>query len=323
MKKCLFGLILSFFVTLVFAAPTIEGLFRNGNNQDVTSDLIIATFSVEELPTEVSKELLPTRYVKLFMSRSGGSIEIVETDYADNRFLDASAVRSSYKNLLGNERVENKGGERSLFYSVLGTLLLNDSRLMNDFLKANTTSYKTNKELMNPEKIALLQKYKDYLVAVSEEGGSVSEAIKASKQTSTEERTKALEVIAAGVYDKTDKVHLSREEGQFYWSIDLTQFKALFSNEEHRLKKIKFTSELGKEVELECGEYVLINGTHELPRTISLRDFSNSLYRINFLTLTHVKDKSGQVARANKYEGLVKANKNKNIATKFTQSFLF
>ena len=323
MKNCLFGLVFFVLTNAALAAPTIEGLFRNGNNPDLSADLVVATFSVEELPTEVSKETLPPRYVKVFMSRSAAKVELVQTDYADNRFTEAAVQRSYYRTQLSDDVRDAKTLERPLFYNVLASLLLNDSRPMNHFLKAHATAYKTNRELMNPEKIELLQKYKDYLIAVSEEGGSVKDAIKASKQGDAEERAKAMEVISTGVYDKTDRVRLTREAGQFYWAVDLGQVKALFTNEEHRLKKMQLLLDGGKNVELECGEYVLMNGTHELPRTISFRDSSNSLYRITFLSLTQVNDKSGQVARASKYENLVKANKNKNAALKFTQSFLY
>ncbi len=323
MKNCLFVLLLALMGTQLFAAPTMEGLFRNGNNPDLSADLVVATFSVEELPSEVSKELLPTRYVKVFMSRSNSAIVALQADYADNRFAEPATQKSFYRTQLSDDVREAKFVERPLFYSVLSTLLLNDSRPMNHFLKAHSNGFKTNREAMSPEKLELLQKYKEYLIAISEEGGSVKDAIKASKEGNAEERAKAMEVITGGIYEKNDKVRLAREGGQFFWSVDLGAFKAFFSNEEHRLKKIQLMMEGGKNVELECGEYTLLNGTHELPKTMMLRDSTNSLYRISFLSLTHVSDKSGMSARAAKYDTLVKNNKNKTPALKFTQSFLY
>lgn len=323
MKNYLLSLVLFLLVSTVFAAPTIEGLFRNGNNPDLSGNLVVATFLVEELPTEVAKQNLPPRYVKIYMSRSGNKVELVQTDYADNRFNETAIQRLYYNAQLSDDAEQTKVIERSLFYNVMASLLLNDSRPMNHFLKTHATAYKTNRELMNSEKVELLQKYKSYLIAVSEEGGSVKDAIKASKQGSAEERAKAMDTISSGVYDKTDHVRLTREAGQFYWAVDLGQIKALFSNEEHRLKKIQMTLDGGKNIEMECGEYVLMNGTHELPRNIALRDSSNSLYRITFLSLNHMSDKSGQQGRASKFEGLVKANKNKGAALKFSQSFLY
>lgn len=323
MKNCLFVLLFALLSTHLFAAPTIEGLFRNGNNPDLSADLVVATFSVEELPNEVSKELLPVRYVKVFMSRSNTAIVALQADYSDNRFAEPTTQKSYFRTQLSDDVKEAKFVERPLFYSVLSTLLLNDSRPMNHFLKTYASGFKTNREAMSPDKLELLQKYKEYLIAISEEGGSVKDALKATKEGNAEERAKAMDVITGGIYEKNDRVHLAREGGQFFWMTDLGAFKAWFTNEEHRLKKIQLNMENGKNVELECGEYVLLNGTHEVPKTITMRDSLNSLYKISFLTLTHVADKSGMSARAAKYEALVKNNKNKAPALKYTQSFLY
>lgn len=323
MKNCLLGFLLTLISMSVFAAPTMEGLFRNGNNPDLSGDLVVVTFSVEELPTEASKELLPTRYVKLFMSRSSSRVEALQTDYVDSRFAEASTQKSFYRSQVSEDLKEAKSLERPLFFSLLSTLLLNDSRPMNQFFKSYGTGFKTNREAMNPEKIELLHKYKNYLIAVSEEGGSVKDAIKASKEGDAEERAKAMEVIATGVYEKSERVRLTREGGQFYWSVDLGQVKALFTNEEHRLKKVQMTLEPGKMIELECGEYALMDGVHELPKTITLRDSSNSLFRLTFMSLAQMSDKSGMPARAAKYDTLVKNNKNKAGALKFNHSFLY
>ncbi len=318
MKYYLFFLLVAGFALSASAAPTIEGLFRHGNNADVTQHAVVLTMAVEELPTEVTKELSPPRFVKILFIKAGGRYDLTQIDYADKKFSDNSVVGVVQKNqLLTEVRREDISG-KVFFYSLLGSLTFNDSTLMNAFMKGHVAGYKTNRELMNKDKVELLKKYKDYLIAVSEEGGSVKDAIKATKEGDAEERKKALDVISAGVYDKSDRVHLTKNENGFFWLVDLEKIKLQFTNEEHQFKNAvaEFSDE--QKFEMEAGEFAKLNSVHDFPRTLSFKDASGNLYRMVFSGMTYINESSAE------YQKLIKATaKSSNSTIKHNHQFLF
>ena len=95
---------------------------------------------------------------------------------------------------------------------------------------------------------------------------------------------KIKETLSLRTYRESSKVKLIREGSQFYWSLDLARVKALFENKNHRIKRLFLETNMGN-ITYEFGEFVSLNGIHELPKDIHFKVSSDKRYKISFVSL--------------------------------------
>ena len=281
MKKLI--LIISIFIAMQAQAaiPTMEGLFRNGKNKDLSGNLIIIKMMVDEvsLTDDLEKRV---SYLKFYFSvAEKNRIEFLQVHYPDGEMRKDSANHLYYAhNLLWNLRKE-EDDEKILFYSIMAMLGLNDSRPISSYLGKQSGDFKINKRSMNWEKVKLLKKYKDYLVIKKKNPDT--EELSPLNPEEEEKKEKVKSILAAPMYTHSENINLIRRENSFFWEVKLPTINALFSNETHFIRELKIQTVRGP-LAVTFGEFNAFNGVHFLPREILIRDRTEKSYKVRILS---------------------------------------
>lgn len=306
-------LMLSFMVNLtsaLSAVPTMEGLFRNGINKDISAELVILKLKIDEqnndslmekiklegnedkLKELLEREKMETKYIELIFSIDGENrYRLIQNEYASQSFVSKDLIRTELFTNIRNSIRASKQSEKHLLYSTLLMFVLNDSRSLVDFAKHYNSDFELNKEMMNTEKVGLLRKYQKYLTVIKEDK-EMGDALESPLSPSDEEkRLQVQSVKKARMYTPSQKVKLVRENGVFFWVVDLENFTARFFNNSHMLDFLKM--KVGEaSLELKCSEYILYDGRHTLPKYFILKDLKDRLFKISMVKLKHYNKSS-------------------------------
>lgn len=287
----------------VSATPTVEGLFRNVNNKEPTGNLILVTAMVSQMKSEVenkedqpevvtvenSQQLVtkPAFFKWLISLEKEQSIDVIQVSYADQSLKESYVKSSKYLPDLKKIIESDSSLERGMFYGLMGVLVLNDAAVLKNILTKYSQGFISNKDLMSKEKIYLYQKYKNFLEKRQNDEALISPL----EPEDPEKQTAVNEVLKSPMYKDAGNVSLKREAGDLYWHVDLKSINALFGNEDHRLRKLEYQSPLG-DIKIIADEYVLFNGTHELPKTMIFNDMAGKNWRVQFTGLSHLNTRS-------------------------------
>ena len=192
---------------------------------------------------------------------------------------------------------------------------LNDSRGMSIFLKKVNSDYDLNRNIMNNEKIRLLKKYKRYLMAIRKKRDLKKKINSPLHSSDEEKKLKLREVLGYRTYRETEKVNLVREGGKFYWSLVLSKVSALFENKSHRIKNFSVEIDKGS-LDYEFGQFVSLDGIHEMPQNIYFKSSDEKKYRISFISYKNFLSKHKKrkiVMRYKEWKKRWKASKEKKI----------
>jgi len=309
--------------------PTTEGLFRNGSNADVSASLIVVKFLIEKEISDEALNLTPDNseakeevvfteknqkpiYVKYLISlAANGRVQVIQVSYSNGKMQDSQIIDVRYYSNLKDKilKTDKKSG---LFYSLLSTLTLNRSDELDSFLKVNSKNYKSNDELVDPEKKALYAKYKRYL-NLTKEDESLKESMDNPYRPQDSDIAKVVNKVKANPYMKRDEnVSLVKENNQFFWKVTLDTMEALFENDNLHLEKLSY-GKVDKDLKMTLDDYILFNGNHEMPKHIKILDPENQL-NIRTLSLTHLNLANKNMnTRYSEYMGLLKEANNKEI----------
>jgi len=277
------------------AKPTLEGLFRNSNSPELDGNLVVIKMMLEEVATANSDVSLSTEeqdlktpmeprfYKFIFSTEIEKKTQLLQVEYKNNLMKRNDIKKSLYFKNLSEKIKEDVYTERSLFYSLLMMFGLNNSEGMKNILQKYGTNFVDNKNLMNEEKIKLINSYKTYLTAIKEDKTLKEELISPLKPEDIEEKEKVDTLLKAPMYKDSENITLSKEGQKFFWKMNLENVKASFSNEEHRLLRFELDSAEGN-ILGNFGDYILFDGRHELPKIIVLRDKANRQFKIRFLS---------------------------------------
>lgn len=287
--KILISLLLS---AQVFSyTPTVEGLFRNGANHDISKDLIM-------LQLEASRVDLPEmnkRFIKILFFPEDQNFNVIQVEYADDSMKENEILRvSSSQNF--TQLLESSNALPSLFYSVLSCLVMNRAIEMDQLLKRITPEYQSASSFINEEKLALFNQYKEYLQQEDKE-----ELTNPMKPEEPEEKERVEKIKDEPFYRPSFKVSLEREHYTFLWKVDFQSFKALFNHQNHTLKMIEayLTDQWVKMV---FSPHVLFNGVHQLPSTFEIDLAERGKFQLKTLKLVHLNSRGkGFVRRRNEY----------------------
>ena len=210
-----------------------------------------------------------------------------------------------YKNLTND--VMNSSEHKALLLSLLSSLALNRSQEMSAFLKKVSKNYKTNQELIDPEKRALYSKYKKYLKLVKEDE-ALKESLENPMDPKDEDIRKTVEMIKERPFlQKDEYVSLEKKESHFLWKVDLDVIDATFDGKTQRLLRLDYTEPQNK-LSVSLDDYILFNGSNELPKIIKL-DTQDHTYTLR--TSSHVQLNLGTKSmwdRFNEYKNKLKEN---------------
>lgn len=309
--------LLGLFSSQLHSMPTAEGLFRNSNNKELTGNLIVVTAMVEPIiaqaeiaATQVEEAAIvqpkPSYYKWLMSLERENHIDLIQVTYNNSQLKENQVVFSRYLPDVKRVVADDNSLERSLFYGLLGTLVLNDSQLLAPTLSKYSQGFVANKELMSRDKVELYRQYKDYLEKKQKEDNV--EANSPLKPENPELAKLVQETLAAPMYRNAENVKLIRVNNNLMWEVDLKNIVAYFSNEDHRLSRLDYQSPLG-DLSLKVDDYVLFDGAHELPKTLIINDMSGKSWRVKFLGLSHINNRNTAFTkRAQDYATAAKNN---------------
>ncbi len=324
-KKIFLLLAISF--STYASIPTTEGLFRNGNNADVSANLIMLKAVVsskvssmlmekpaEEISSTQEKEAITDGpkviHAKFLLSTENGErVQLIQALYTSGKMeTDQLADVRYFSNL--KEKVKKSPPRLALFYSLLTSLALNRSEEIDTFLRLNSKNYKSNKDLVDPEKKALYERYKRYLKLIKEDE-SLKETMSNPMKPEDPEVAKSIEIVKNKSFMMRDEnVSLLKSTNGFKWVIDLDVMSAVFDNKSHRLEKLSF-GKVDKNLIFNFDDYILFDGTHELPKLVNLVSPSEEV-EVRMTSLTHLNlGNKSMPTRYGEYRDFLKDSKSK------------
>ena len=297
MKKFLVKIILVMTVSLSVHAsvPTEEGLLKNLNNADLPGQFITVKMMVQSL-TETDK----TQYLKLQLSLDNpNAIGLLQTTYSNGQMLTSQIKNVKYFPDLLTQIKREKSAEKSLFYGVVMMLTTNTSSGVEAFLEKNGVSVVKNKTILNEDKIKLLRAYRSHLVNNKGKG----EAGSPLNPEDPKNKEKVLELFRSNTFKRAKNIELVKKDNEFMWKVDWKSAQGYFSNEERQFRAIDYNTP-DTQIKVEASNYLLFNGTNELPKFFNVKDSAGQLYKIQTLSLD-IKKADKRLSES--YEELKKA----------------
>lgn len=309
MKIMISKLMLAIFITTSVHAsvPTEEGLLKNLNNADLPGSNITVKMMVQLL-----NEQDKTEYIKLQLSLDNpNSITALQTIYSNGQMLNSQVKSVKYIPDLLAQIKREKSPEKSMFYAVLMMLTTNRSQGVEAFLEKNGIGIVKNKTILNEDKMRLLRAYRSHLVNNKVRGDTGSPL----NPEDPKNKEKVLDLFRSNTFKRAKNIELVKKDNEFMWKVDWKSAQGYFSNEERQFRALDYSTG-DSQIKLEASNYLLFNGTNELPKFINLKDSKGSLYKVQTLGLDI---KRNDKRLADSYEEL---KKNPNLEDT-TNSFLF
>lgn len=310
-------IILYFFFALSIysSVPTVEGIFRNPNNKDLSGNTVVLKLLIKKSESNEDIQKVATEeetllsmnqyYVKYIFSIDGSRVRLLQAIYSDKKMESKYLLSVKYlRSIRSNEFTR----EKKLFYAVLSSLALNRSNELVDYLKTISKNFKTNSDLMNRDKNRLIRSYKKYL---KNKSTGVSGLVNPLKDVDENEKKRIKDLMDKPFIEAGKALTLLKRGDGFLWMVTLDNFQGEFENESLRMKKIEFNN-LSSIDTFSFGSYLLLDGVHEFPRIFRAK-FGELKYEINVLGLLHFESKSKKIiTRVNDYLNKMKKLKLKN-----------
>lgn len=286
--------------------PTVESLFRHGGNAEVTANTVSMSLKVTRPMT--GEEAQPTEdFYKLFITRSGtDAMKIAQTRYTNASYSESSLDHKTYFPNFTAFTMKPSADqvEKGLFFALVRSLVLNDGEHMVQYLKTLGVPVRLNKELINRDKIELLANYKRYLIATNRDRKKVD--ANPLRPEDPSERARVEKLMDESLYVDTKNVKLSRENGEMAWLITAGAFEAVVSYDRRHPLRLKYKTGTG-EFEILCQDYWLSNGTHYMPRLLTVKNISGETYQVEIGSFRHLTEKEDDtVRRLQKWDQILK-----------------
>ena len=268
-----------------YGLPTPEGLLRNANNKQPTGNTATVEFMIEELRGieeggRIAEGNGGIGYYKMFIGFHEDNIRsLLQVNYGGNSMKDEDIRAVYFFRNMETTILNEISIERTLFYSLMAMMTVNNSSLLSKVLQKISPYFQTNKELMNKRKADFYKRYKEYLLA--KQRGSV---VGSSPMNPSDPRVG--EIMKEPMYANSERVSLIRRGREFYWRVDLGDTNLFFTNEQHRFSELSYGNTLGR-FSIRTGEYARLDGTHELPKEMLFSSLNGKHYRLRFLALAY------------------------------------
>src|SRR3989339_70816 len=175
-------------LSLWAAIPTVDALFRNSNNADLTGNLVKAKLIIREakesetagsamsnettasgsasVTSNASSLATTPYYFEFIFSVAEGRMEVLQLEFSRPSMESRSLKKVTYLPNLLKRIKEDDQIVSSSFYSLLMSLALNDSSGMMATISKILPGQQNNRQLLNEKKVELLKKYQSYLSAI-------------------------------------------------------------------------------------------------------------------------------------------------------------
>jgi hypothetical protein len=282
---------ISFCSTSAFAyIPSVDSLFRNGNNIDVGDSTVVANIIITKINSadsaEVATEPQRSGHKFLFSSQVPGLSEFLQIDYRNVLFTPETINEVKRKKKLNLNSLSEELFETKLFYGLFKSLILNRSDLMTSFLNKIDPRVLPNKSILNKEQLALLNKYKAYLRNLNNKVEGIENPL---NPISIEKRKEIKDILSKSLITDASNVKRVFENKKFYlyYKSDVLELK--FENETHQLRSIKVKNG-ESEISIEMLNYVLFSGGFEFPEEINIKLANGDHFQVILKKLMLLKD---------------------------------
>ncbi|OFZ14189.1 MAG: hypothetical protein A2X86_04880 [Bdellovibrionales bacterium GWA2_49_15] len=293
MKFNLVCLLLSFMVAMPdssAALPSIEGLFKNLNNKPVTEKLVTIKAKIKTIISDYPEGQTKEYYIKvLLLQRNEYQLDVLHTIHTSPDFNNKTVVDYKYSDDIAATIVKGEEDISLSFYALLSMFGTNNSKVITTLLKKRNSDYVNEKEVLNQEKIRLLEAYLGFLKS----GEAPDSGNSPLKPRSDAEKNKIDELMGTRFYKLPTALKMVKIGKEISWVLKLENVDAYFDNETFRLKKLK--SNLYEQVvAYDFGNYILMDGIHEFPRTINILNEGKGQTNMTILDVNYSDDKTGQ-----------------------------
>lgn len=273
-------------------APTLDSLLRNGNNQDIGKNTVVANLYIREVAQDSNDDVKATTALKMVIFNENEiKPKLIQVDYAGGKvssklLIDVDVIDYSTLRSVKNEKAQT---ESEVFYALMSSLLNNNSNQLLELFEKNNVDIKRNKNLVNEEKSGLLTRYKRYLKEVKESTQEQSIDLANPLKPDDEDEKLRVEEILAKPYLKEDLlVKRVKEQNDFYWIVENEKLYIKF-DKDHRLKLMKLITDEGS-IEVICSRFVIQGSKLEFPEFIWIKDLSGRKYEITAKSLRMFSD---------------------------------
>lgn len=293
----LLSLLLSSFQ--VHSAPTVEGLLRGGHNPEniydwsvfrlrvkkrkvatVDAEGVVKNTAETEVAPEDQQSLYETKNIKvIFSTNLNEPIKFVEVEYSSPAMNKDQVIKVVHYNDLRKKFSEETFQERILFYGILLSLSSGNSSVLSNLLAKFNKDYKSNKDLLNQEKIGLYDDYKRYLVALKDKPELEKTAESPLRPVDVGKLSEIQKVLKQEMYQDLKQVNIFKEGNRFFWKAKLENFEGVFTLDKHHLRRMSLTTPQGL-ITFGASHYRIFSSNFYLPGLLKLKDVIEETYEI-------------------------------------------
>ena len=315
-------MILVLLLTSVVSAyvPSVESLFRNGKNGDISVNTLSIQAKIEkisEVEVSIPANTSTTHYIRWIYQHSGANrLKMVQLEYSHPSFGDQFLIDKHYVSQLSPMMFPtgSRGIEQGGFYSLMNSLLINDGSFLVEFLASKDLPVALNENAINGEKHELLLKYKNYV----EETAKNNKIDNPIEPIDRSQYHAAQSVLNSPYIKQSLKVKIEKWQDEFCWKVESDLFEAWVTDQSRQVRKVLFKSPDG-EFEVIPDDFMQFGGVHSFPRTMLVRTTQNEYYKIQFSELNYFSEnEAGFINRLKKLD-----QKNQNRRSPIRPSFIF
>jgi hypothetical protein len=303
----MFLVLIYIFNAAIASVPLPEGLFRNNINSEMsynavvykiklthTSELMTKPDTTQDTSTIAKEENNQTQnesqdepiYLKVVIDKSGRDYRLIQIASKDPKFSNVKQSKVYVTpDLLKTLEAETSYSTK-LFYTNLVMLGFGDSTPIYTFLKKVSDDLKTNDELINKEKYALLERYKNFLKDTK--GADQARIAQLGhenpiKPLSEDRKEKVNILLKEPMYKpQPGMVLLKKLYGKFAWNLSAQHIQAWFDNDSLAIISLDLLFPDSSQQWVYKG-YRTFEKEHQLPSVVSLRA-NNIEYQIEFMS---------------------------------------
>ncbi|MBI2521391.1 MAG: hypothetical protein HYV97_13305 [Bdellovibrio sp.] len=275
------------------AVPSIEGLFKNLNNKPVTEKLVTIKAKVQtEVISDTQEGQSKEYYLKMMLlKRNDHQLDVLHTIHTSPDCNYKTIVDYKYFDDVSASIAKGEEDVSLSFYALMSMLGSNNSKIISTFMKKRNSDFVNEKEILNQEKIKLLEAYLGFLKS----GETPDSGNSPLRPKSDAEKNKIDELMSMRFYKLPTSTNLKMVKigREISWVIKFENVDAYFDNETFRLKKFK-SNLYDQVISYDFTNYILMDGTHEFPRTINIVNEGKGQTNLTILDVNYSDDKNNQ-----------------------------
>jgi hypothetical protein len=295
-------------MTCFALVPSPESLLRNNNNGYIAEKYSMVAFAVKAL--DLNGKVESEGFYK-FIYENGDSrrVNMLQVEYASSQMDDSQVIEARHFSNLEKNVGGDKNISRKLFYSLMHSLTTNDSSVFSRSLRSIDSSFPLNSEILNQEKLRLLESQKRFLAQSKKDSGFKDKNFSPLSPEGEAEKLKVQELLKQSTYKDTGLVALDKVQDKYFWSVKTNLIHGLFSATDYRLHRFEVKHD--EDVySFENTNYILFDGTHEYPKVIKIVGNNSRVYTLQILKSEHYNlAKLDFAAKAQSLAKSSKANK--------------